>query len=626
MKKSFLLLMLALPVFIFAQNSYRYTISLNDTTADKHLHVSLVPPNPISVETDKPIVQFSLPKIVPGTYSISDFGRFVENFSAYDSKGEKITVNSTGVNTWSISAAKGISKIEYDLKDTYSQSTGKTFFGQGDGPQEIFNPAGTSFEKDSVYVLNLFGILGYYKGALELPIELNITHAADFYGSTSLIDKDASATQDRFLIPNYNDAVENPILYSRPDTVTVKVGTSEILISVYPKQEGRAALIASKFDSLLQAQGKYLGGKLPVEKYSFLIYLAPYKPGAYGALEHTYSSFYYMPDVPSEALIPQLYDVAAHEFFHIVTPLTIHSEEIQYFDYDNPKMSEHLWLYEGTTEYHAHSVQVKYGFISPKEFLDVIKQKMTEAEFAYNDTLSFTRMSKYVLDTFEKEYPNVYAKGALISLCLDLKLLHDSEGNFGLVDLIKSLSKKYGKDKAFKDEELFGVITELTNPGVSEFLNRYVSGTERLPFKEYLNFAGIVYVHDSTTNDFSLGKIGIGFNPETGHLVVSSTKDVNEFGRKMGYQDGDEILSINKTVLTAQNAQAFLANWKATVKEGDKLTVQVLRANEKGKAKKVKLSAPVIKATTTLRNLLKYDENPTEAQQKIRKALLEAKQ
>lgn len=618
MQKSVFLLLLILPVFLFGQNSYRYSISLAEAK-DKELHVTLVPPVLPSAK-----LEFSFPKIVPGTYSVSDFGRFVKNFTAYNTKGEKIAFDTVNVNTFGIDNTTGISKIEYDLNDTYSQSTGKAFFDRSEGANEIFNPAGTSFEKDSVYVLNLFGILGYFKGALELPIELNVTHANDFYGSTSLVDKDASATSDKFLIPNYNDAVENPILYCRPDTATVRVGSSEILISVYPKQEGRAALIASKFDSLLQAQGKYLGGKLPVEKYSFLIYLAPYKPQAYGALEHTYCSFYYMPDVPNEMLIPNLYDVAAHEFFHIVTPLTIHSEEIQYFDYDNPKMSEHLWLYEGTTEYHAHSVQVKYGFISPEGFLDVIKNKMTEAEFRFNDTLSFTRMSKGCLDTFADQYPNVYAKGALISLCLDLKLLHDSEGNYGLIDLIKNLSKKFGKDKPFKDADLFDIIIQLTNPGVGDFLNRYVAGTERLPFKEYLAYAGISYTHDSTSSDFSLGKIGLGLNPETKHLVVASTENMNTFGKKVGYQQGDEILAINKTPITVENAQSFLTTWKATVKEGDKLTVLVLRQNAKGKTKKVTLKTTVDKGVTTLHNLLTFDKNLSELQEKVRKALLQA--
>lgn len=620
MQKIFGLLLSALPIFVLADDSVRYSISLT-ASENRKLNVRLEPPK---LEGDT--VEFSFPKIVPGTYSISNFGRFVENLQAYDSKGEEITTASLNVNTWKISNKSGISRIEYSLKDTYSQSTGKSMFGghDGEGENDIFNPAGTSFEKDSVYVLNLFGILGYFKGKLDLPIKLTIAHPKDFYASTSLTDNDPSTRQDEFLIPNYNDAVENPILYCRPDTATVYVGNTEVLISVYPKQEGRANLIASKFDSLLQAQGKYLGGKLPVDKYSFLIYLAPYKPEPYGALEHTYSSFYYMPDMPSEMLIPQLYDVAAHEFFHIVTPLTIQSEEIRYFDYDNPKMSEHLWLYEGTTEYHAHSVQVKYGFISPSGFLEVIRQKMTQAEFGFNDTLSFTRMSKGCLDTFASQYPNVYAKGALISLCLDLKLLHDSEGNYSLTDLIKSLSKKYGKDKAFKDSELFGVITELTNPSIGEFLNRYVAGTEKLPFKEYLDYAGITYLHDSTSTDFSLGKIGLGLNPETRRLIVSNTSDMNDFGKKMGYIQGDEIVSINKTPITAENAQSFISEWKKSVKEGDKLEVEILRKNAKGKAKKVKLKADVVKGTTVIYNILRFHETPSEKQQKVRDALLKA--
>jgi predicted metalloprotease with PDZ domain len=107
-----------------------------------------------------------------------------------------------------------------------------------------------------------------------------------------------------------------------------------------------------------------------------------------------------MPEMPDNILIPQLREIAAHEFFHIITPLNIHSEEIQYFDYDNPKMSDHLWLYEGTTEYHAHAMQVKYGFYSADAFLQTLKEKMTGAQFAFNDTLPFTEMSKGCLDTF----------------------------------------------------------------------------------------------------------------------------------------------------------------------------------------------------------------------------------
>ncbi len=143
--------------------------------------------------------------------------------------------------------------------------------------------------------------------------------------------------------------------------------------------------------------------------------------------------------------------MAAHEFFHILTPLSVHSEEIQYFDFTDPKMSEHLWLYEGSTEYHAHKAQLQAKLIPVDRFLSVMGTKITRSRMGFNDTLPFTFMSKHVLEpTYEKQYGNVYEKGALISLCLDVKLRQLSGGKYGLINLILDLSAKYGKGKPFK--------------------------------------------------------------------------------------------------------------------------------------------------------------------------------
>jgi predicted metalloprotease with PDZ domain len=38
-----------------------------------------------------------------------------------------------------------------------------------------------------------------------------------------------------------------------------------------------------------------------------------------------------------EELVKSMMDVVSHEFFHIVTPLSIHSKEIQDFDYNDLK-------------------------------------------------------------------------------------------------------------------------------------------------------------------------------------------------------------------------------------------------------------------------------------------------
>jgi predicted metalloprotease with PDZ domain len=75
----------------------------------------------------------------------------------------------------------------------------------------------------------------------------------------------------------------------------------------------------------------------------------------FGALEHPTATTVVLPEVmPKEELVKSMMDVVSHEFFHIVTPLSIHSKEIQDFDYNDPKMSQHLWMYEGVTEYFAN--------------------------------------------------------------------------------------------------------------------------------------------------------------------------------------------------------------------------------------------------------------------------------
>ena len=50
-------------------------------------------------------------------------------------------------------------------------------------------------------------------------------------------------------------------------------------------------------------------------------------------------------------------------------------------------MSQHLWLYEGITEYFSDNVQVKYDIISGKEYLHTLREKIINSSIKYNDTL-----------------------------------------------------------------------------------------------------------------------------------------------------------------------------------------------------------------------------------------------
>ncbi len=609
-------------------NKYTYTIDLTKVKDDK-------------VTVELTIQQlglneaiFNLPKIIPGTYKEADYGRFVSNLKAFDKKGKPLEVVREGDNTWKIAKAKKLRKITYEVDDTYDADM---------GANQVYPMAGTNIEDKTNFVLNTGGIFGYFEGMKESEFELNFIRPKEFYGSTGLIPeatgvkyqynlkKENIKTEedgklvDRFVTSDYNLLIDSPIMYNKPDTTLIDVGGTEVLISVYsPKGMVTSKFIAENIDEILNAQKSYLGGSLPVDKYAFIFYcedpakLAPIQ----GALEHSYSSFYYFPEVPQENLRQTVKDVAAHEFFHIVTPLNIHSEEIQYFDFNDPQMSKHLWMYEGVTEYSAHHVQVKYDLISEEQFLSTMREKMQTASFSFNDTLSFTDLSEYTLHKYPDQYGNVYQKGALIAMMMDIQLRHLSDGAYGIQDLMKDLAKKYGKNTPFKDEDLFNEIVALTYPEMGEFFDTYLINGNVLPYKEVLKLVGVNYDFERSYKDFSFGNISLGYDQEAQKLVVAGIDGMNDFGKKMGYQAGDLLLKVNGNDIPLQGLRQFIDGIKAGMKEGDLFSVTVLRTNDSGEKEEMTLSHEIFKAEQKEYHALSFDENATEQQVKIRNSWL----
>jgi predicted metalloprotease with PDZ domain len=605
------LTLILLSFFAKAQNDnkvYRFAIDLVNVSNDQ-IRVALMPP-PISKKT----ISYHLPKIVPGTYSEDDYGRYVEQFKAFDKKGDTLKVERADVNSWTITDADRLFKISYLVNDTYDDSLTK---------QVIFEPAGSDIEKDSVYVINNHCFLGYFDDMKDVPYEVTINHPPYMYGSTALVDLDNNPGTDRFVTETYNRIVDNPLMYSIPDTSVIRVGNSTVLISVYsPHKMMTSGFLARKLDTLLQAQIKYLGGKLPVEKYAFIVYLddKPGLSGGQGALEHSYSSLYYFGEQDSLKLSQFIVDASAHEFFHIITPLSIHSDKIQYFDFTHPQMSEHLWLYEGSTEYHARMVQEKYGLISPLQLLNILSGMITASRTRFNDTVPFTVMSSGVLGKYKNQFLNVYQKGALIAMCIDIKLLELSNGKYGFMNMMQDLSARYGKQKGFKDEDLFAEIGKLTYPEIESFLRTYVSGSQPLPLGQIFNEVGVDFQPVVETKDsaVTMGRVSLKFSRETNRLVVSDTTGMNNFGKALGYHTNDEILSVNGTEMTPPNIQEFFKNFQNSIMAGDELVVRVIRKDVNGEDKTIELKGIMVKFPVVKYNQLRFSDSASQQQLTLR--------
>ncbi|MFZ0489390.1 MAG: peptidase M61 [Salegentibacter sp.] len=498
---------------------------------------------------------FYLPKTVPGTYSTDNYGQFIDDFKALDYQGNELKATKLDDNSWSIANAEDLDKVTYWVNDSFDI----------EGERDVFSPSGTNIEKNKNFLLNLHAFVGYFQDLKESKYRLEIKRPDALVPGTSMTmlssEKNGENNEtDVFLADRYFQVTDHPIMYAAPDTTSFMVGNMKVLLDVYsPNHVYSTKDIKPGIEKMIRAQKDFLGDINSTDNYAILVYLSDSNrmdARGFGALEHHTSTTVVFPEtIPANRLEESMTDVVSHEFFHTLTPLTVHSKEIQYFDYNDPKMSEHLWMYEGVTEYFANLFQVKEDLISNQDFYDRISDKI-ETSRNYDDSMPFTELSKNVLqEKYHKQYYNVYQKGALIGMTLDIRLRELSNGEMGILDLMKKLNAKYGKDNAFNDEDLIPTIVEMTYPEIQDFFDQYVTGTTPIPYDQFLAKVGLEEKTVETNSGYFLqGQIPyIDGDPATGELFFRKGITFNSFLKKLGVQGGDVIKSVNGKEYNIQN-------------------------------------------------------------------------
>ena len=502
-----LLCALLLPLFAFAQKTGAHVYSLDlVNVVDDRVRVT-VDATKMNFGDDVAGVEFNFPATIPGTYATLDYGRFIEDFKAYDKENKPLKVKQQE-NTFIIKGSPR--KIEYWVDDSFDSKIRKN---------KIFEPAGTNNQAGQNFLINAAGYLGFFKGAEEMPVNLEVIKSPTLYGLSAMDGYTYGNTQN-FFAKDYHQLLDCPIMFAKPDTTSFRLGETKVTIGVF-SESGRelSADIYNQVKLSMEAIEAFLDGNLPVKKYAFIFYIKDYsefqglvegteiKLGTiirairqlagqgFGALEHGNSSVYYLPDFGNHMVLDQMADVCIHEFFHILTPLGLHSEEIGNFNYIDPQMSKHLWLYEGITEYFAGISQVKGGVITRDEYIrSVLRQKIVTADRYPTEKMPFTEMSENVLHKpYKKQYMQVYGRGALMGALLDIRIMELTQGEKDLLDIVLELRDTYGPNKSFKDDEFIEEFVALVHPDLQQFFDDYVSGTQPLPIQEYLAKVGILY-------------------------------------------------------------------------------------------------------------------------------------
>jgi predicted metalloprotease with PDZ domain len=401
-------------------------------------------------------------------------------------------------------------------------------------------------------------MVGYFKGGKEWAYQVTIDSPTDLVPFSSMESASHTATQDVFLADRYFNIIDDPILYTNDDSVSFALDDIEVNLAVYsPKGVHKAADFKETLEEMMQAQKRFLGNANTTKSYDILLLLMSMEElqhygGMQGALEHhTSTTVVFYEGLDTASLKEYLVDVVSHEFFHTLTPLNVHSEQVHYFNYNEGVMSQHLWMYEGTTEYFANLFQVQQNIIDEDNFYGRMSDKISRAK-RFDDNMPFTEMSANIVDEpYQANYQNVYYKGALINMCLDIIIREQSGGTRGFLNVMQALAKKYGVDTPFNDIQLFDEIISMTYPEVGAFIETYIQGETPIPYKSYLERAGVTI----SETDKKLQSI-IMIDPRTPFIAPKPNEDgsmdlavkgLNNRLMEIGFQEGDLLRVFNGT-------------------------------------------------------------------------------
>ena len=542
------------PAEQYSLDKYLYSVDLTRIKNDKayvHLHCPGL---------NQDTVIFHFPKTIPGTYKELDYGEMIQFIEPKDSNGNLLPVEKIGKNIFKITSARDLTMIHYWIDDTWDHPKAM---------KRIWPMGGTNIEKDENFVINASGWFGFFDGLELVPIQVSLTQPEGMRSFTALPVESKFENTIVFNARDYHQLIDCPIMVSELDTATFMVANTKVYIETYFNGEeyGYADLIKKEIQPSMEAVASFTDS-LPVDEYHFIMYIRDGREimktlqseevsiitkaktaiknitlFGMGALEHGNSSFYALTDFGDSSYTSMIKRVALHEFMHIFTPLNLHSEYIGEFDYVNPKMSKHLWLYEGITEYFAYLIQVQSGLITPLDFFaEQMGGKIRRASRYPETKIPFTEMSERVFEKkYGRHYYQVYQRGALIGLLLDIEIIRLTNGKKTLKDIVLELASKYGPNQSFDEETFFDEFTSLVHPELRQWFADYVEGTVPLEIEGGLSQIGVEY---SKKGKHQVPKrILKDYGSKEHRLSFGKYKKVKKVGKKdpIGFKVGDKI-------------------------------------------------------------------------------------
>jgi len=249
------------------------------------------------------------------------------------------------------------------------------------------------------------------------------------------------------------------------------------------------------------APAKALAKRVPFTRYVFMLHAVD---DSYGGLEHRNSTALIANrrDLPrsgdnktSEGYTTLL-GLISHEYFHTWNVKRLRPAEFARYDYTQENYTELLWFFEGFTSYYDDLFLRRAGLIDDATYVKLLGKTINQVAQTPGRLVQSVAQASF--DAWIKYYrqdentPNLtvsyYTKGALVALCLDLKLR--AEGKTHLDAVMRALWERCAGGP-MSQEDLLAVLRDLSGRSWVGEIKAWVHSTRELPLKVLLTGQGL---------------------------------------------------------------------------------------------------------------------------------------
>jgi predicted metalloprotease with PDZ domain len=525
----------------------------------------------VPASESSPFIDLQMPLWQPGRYSVADFAKNVQEFTAR-SQDKPLPWDKIDSQTWRVQrqGARTLS-VTYrifgnDLSGTYAQlDVGHGNYTGG----EIF-----------MYVA------GHKANAVALHIDPPPNWRV-INGRTERPD------QHDWKYPNYELMIDNPTEIGPDWTVDdfdVDGKTYHVVVHSRGDEGGRRPAFVSDVEKIVRAETK-MWGPPEFDSYTFFFHFAADDRSGDG-MEHLTSTQIIQSGILADrGTYYGALSTAAHEFFHVWNVKRLRPVEFGPWDWTKPAATRALFIAEGFTQYYGEEMYHRAGFEDSAGFLNDLADtigtienspasKLMSAEASSMAAPFIDRASFRDRTNLQNTSLSYYLKGELIALNLDLLIRGRTKGQRSLDDVMRRAYDEfyvkspnatyYLKGRGYSLEDFTRVVSEVAGSDMSGWFSKYVHGVETLPYDEAFAAVGLHLVKTAAGQPYNAG---IVLDRQDRQGVRLGSLRTGSPAERAGLQEGDILASLGGTNVTRENWLSTLNRYK----QGNRVPVSVRR-------------------------------------------------